>query len=115
MTLYKILKTNKWIDLSAILTIDEPEFINHMGYGGWFVGFEIQFALREDTTYISRELDDREQYVNNGHWLIGIDGKKYKDGREVYAMDVEPVCVKNMREEQFTPLFNEWKKYKDMV
>ena len=38
---------NEHIDLSHILTISDPVFVNRMGYGGLFVEFSIEFILRD--------------------------------------------------------------------
>ena len=38
---------NEHIDLSHILTISDPAFVNRMGYGGLFVEFSIEFILRD--------------------------------------------------------------------
>lgn len=41
----------KHIDLDRILDISPAIFIDRMGYGGHFVGFSIQFQLRDDAIW----------------------------------------------------------------
>lgn len=39
---------NQHIDLSHILTISDPVFVNRMGHGGLFVEFSIEYILRDN-------------------------------------------------------------------
>ena len=50
--------TGKHIDLSKIVSISDAYFIDHMGRGGWFVGFDIDFQLKDDLTKYIKEVEE---------------------------------------------------------
>jgi len=120
MNPYKIPETTKWIDLSAIIEISEPVFIDRISSNPYLVEFEITYALKDGVTRVQKELNGSEILFKEMEWfLVGIDGKHYNltdngaklDHRNlVNKMPCEPLAVKNVREQQFDPLFEAWQK-----
>ena len=64
-TIVKIF-TGKYIDLTKIVAITDAEFIDRMGYGGYYVGFTIYCQLLEKPIVYERKLDYREEKYENG-------------------------------------------------
>jgi hypothetical protein len=50
-----------WIDLDHVLAITDAGFINQMGFGGWYVGFQVVMAFRDKPLVFERELTKDEQ------------------------------------------------------
>lgn len=64
------------IDLSKVISISDAYFINKMGFGGWFVGFDIHIQLLDEPIHYSRGFVHDEYIYNDKHELIyGRDGK----------------------------------------
>lgn len=54
-----IVKTfiGKYMDLSKVVSISDAYFIDHMGHGGYFAGFEIHIQLLEKPIEYMRSID----------------------------------------------------------
>jgi len=59
--IYKSETLKRHIDLSKILSISDAHFIDRMGEGGWFVGFEILFQLQDQPLKFMRGLRDPDE------------------------------------------------------
>lgn len=73
MAIYKSELLGRHIDVSRILAISDARFIDRMGYGGWFVGFEILFQLQDKPLEYVRSLD-RSEY----EFVDGEDGSHHE-------------------------------------
>jgi hypothetical protein len=92
-----IVKTfiGKHIDLSKVIAISDAEFINRMGHGGYFVGFEIDVQLRDEPIRYERGLYYIEE--SEGKDIVyGSDGKT-------------PLAVERLQT-QIDELIGQWKK-----
>lgn len=67
----------EYIDLSKIVSISTPVFIDRMGSGGYYVGFEIKCQLLKDPIRYERkfEYDESKWYLKKHHVVYGDSGK----------------------------------------
>jgi hypothetical protein len=94
---------NKHIDLTKIVAVSDAYFIDRMGHGGWFVGFDIDVQLLDKPIKYTRPLTDGEYFYEfkadrsgRGHVLL-------------YSKDEKtPVCVENLQK-QIDGLIQQWK------
>jgi hypothetical protein len=85
----------KHIDLSKLVSISDAYFIDRMGYGGWFVGFDMHFQLMDNPILFERELvEDKEYTFHDKHQLIQEGG--------------QPIAVVNMQK-QIDEIIKAWK------
>jgi hypothetical protein len=93
-----IVKTfiGKHIDLSKLIAISDAQLIDHMGHGGWLVGFTIDVQLRDEPIKYQRQLDYDEYKFNGKHEIIyGEDGET-------------PLAVERLQT-QIEELIEQWK------
>jgi len=45
---YQLYPRGPWLDLDHVLEIEPPEFVDRMGYGGYFVELRLYLAFRDD-------------------------------------------------------------------
>lgn len=91
-----IVKTfiGKHIDLSKVIAISDARFIDRMGHGGYFVGFEIDVQLR----------DEPIKYVRGFEYIEESEGLKI-----VYGEDGNtPLAVERLQA-QIDHLVEQWK------
>jgi len=55
----------KYIDIDKVVSISEPSFIDRMGHGGFYVGFDIEVQLLEKTIEYEREFEYAEYQHNH--------------------------------------------------
>lgn len=53
MRAYHIKEQGWWVDLDHILGISEPEFVDRMGCGGYFVEFYITMTFKDSPLVVS--------------------------------------------------------------
>lgn len=111
----KIVKTfiNKYIDLSKVVSISDARFIDRMGSGGYFVGFEIEVQLLEKPIIYTRKFDYSEEgWDGKQHLVIMTDGSKIP-GRHLFSVSKKEeskiLAVKNLQN-QIDELVEQWKK-----
>jgi hypothetical protein len=68
------------IDLDAIVSVSDAYFMDHMGSGGWFVGFEIHFQLLDKPIKYVRGFRDDEQHYEMGEKTSGAFYLTFTDG-----------------------------------
>ena len=72
--------TGRYIDLDKIVSIQDAQFIDRMGSGGWYVGFGIKCQLCENDIWYERELEFSEEHFNGDYVLV------YNDNKEILAV-----------------------------
>lgn len=86
------------IDLDKIAAISDAYFMDHMGSGGWFVGFEIHMQLLDKPIKWARGFaeDEKDYSYTPGHhngvfYLVFTDGSKDTrdsvEGKTILAVD----------------------------
>jgi len=50
---YQVYPRGPWVDLDSIQEIDPPEFVDRMGFGGYFVEMRLRVAFREEPRVFS--------------------------------------------------------------
>lgn len=123
------------IDLSKIISISDARYIDRMGYGGLYVGFEIIVQLRDEPIKYERKVDQihtvnildnknsdnpaesvflMQDSIERGYHVgVIVDGKvEYHHHGHLYRVkDFDPknlICVINLQK-QIDELLNEWK------
>lgn len=98
-----IVKTfmGKHIDLSKVVSISDAEFFDRMGFGGYFVGFEMEVQLLDKPIKYERKLtyEERQQYEENH--------KKLPYGLQV-STSQSILAVRNLQK-QINELIQQWK------
>lgn len=89
------------LDLSKIVSISDAQFIDRMGYGGWYVSFEIIVQLSDNPIIYTRKFDYDEYTYNEKHELVYW---KYPNGRESKI----PLAVKRLQD-QIDGLVKQWR------
>lgn len=105
---------NRHVDLAHISSVGEAQFIDRMGHGGWFCGFDIDFFLHDTprryewmaeecggvkyTPSVSHMLEHED-----GTWLSRPDTKKHG----------ELICVRNLNARILRDIIEPWKQWKD--
>lgn len=78
-------KLGKHIDLSKLVVISDAYFMDHMGSGGYYVGFHMEFQLMERAIIYQRELTIKENpWVlegNDSYSILMTDGTVYNNIR----------------------------------
>ena len=91
----------KYIDLDKLISVSDAEFIDRMGYGGYFVGFEMRFQLQDNPMCYQRELVAPEEYIfdhENSKFILVTNNGSLK-------------CVENLQK-QIDELIEAWKSFK---
>lgn len=96
----------RYIDLSSLVEVSEPRFIDHMGYGGWFVGFNYRFAGDTEPKTYARGL--REKHGEVADYEMWYDGNHH---RFVADASGEPIAVNNLRRDMLE-LLEKWSTFK---
>lgn len=94
-----IVKTfiGKHVDLSKVVAISDAYFIDRMGFGGYYVGFDIYVQLLNEPIHFERELEREKEY------------KYTEEGfKIVRTNDGEILAVKRLQE-QIDELVEQWK------
>lgn len=96
-----IVKTfiGKYIDLSKVVSISNAKFIDRMGFGGWYVSFEIHIQLLDSPIVYTRK--------------FAYDEYKFGTSREfkkVYAKDGVTLLAVERLQAQIDDLVAQWKK-----
>lgn len=97
-----IIKTfiGKHIDLSKVVAISDARFINRMGFGGYFVGFEIHCQLLDKPIIYERKFDWDESERGDVRAII-------------YGEDEQtPLAVERLQK-QIDELIEQWKQLKE--
>ena len=118
----------RYIDLSSLVEVTDPEFVDRMGYGGWFVGFNYRFAGDEKSRTHMRELRDDVE-VKRLQPTEEHDGYKYShpllaitspNGARIFIDpqyskldDYNILAVQNMRAEM-QELLDAWQRWKEV-
>ena len=114
----KIIKNffNKHIDLSKVVSISDAYFINRMGSGGYYVGFEMEVQLLDKPIKYTREFKDNEKYWDGKQRGIIMADKHRISNRDLYILSEEEesqvLAVKNLQI-QVDELIVQWKKVID--
>lgn len=90
---YKIIEADIWVDLDTIQQIHEPEFLDMMGFGGYFIELKWQHAF-QDKQSIYRFKQEADFSVNP------IEPVKNENG--------ELIDLVRVRDEIFKPFFDAW-------
>jgi hypothetical protein len=93
-----------YIDLDKLVSVGKAEFIDRIGCGGWFVGFEMHFQLMDKPIYFERILHEPEEYSYNPNEI-----RKFQIVR---SADDKLKCVENLQK-QIDELVSDWKSFKD--
>lgn len=84
------------LDLSKVVAISDAQFIDRMGFGGWFVGFKIHIQLMDKPIEYERKFDYDEYSFNKSHEVVyGKDG-------------ITPLAVERLQS-QINELITQWK------
>lgn len=73
----------EFIDLSKIISISKAKFIDKMGRGGYYVGFEIKCQLQKEPITYTREFESDEKEFKNGKYNVIYN----ESGREILAVE----------------------------
>lgn len=108
-SIYKI-ENGPYIDLDKLIHVSEAYFIDRMGFGGWYVGFKMEFQLRETAIEFIRELNESEfQYDDEkGRHLLKLTNNELAVWVDDYK---EVLAVSNMQKIVNTLVFN-WQVYR---
>lgn len=105
-----IVKTfiGKYIDLSKVVSISDAYFINRMGHGGYFVGFEIHCQLLEQPIKYERMLDWGEE--GKGRDVKMVDGECAEPPNIFHGnqYDKDILAVHNLQK-QIDELVEQWR------
>lgn len=122
----KLSLINRHVDLSHIQSVGPAYFNNLMGSGGWFVGFSIDFILRDKPVHYEWQAGDFGNSIefrladgpfNGGHWAKYEDEtwtNNPGDGRD-HPEHGRLVCLKVLDERILRDIVEPWKAWKDTV
>lgn len=100
------------IDLSHILEISPAVFIDRMGCGGYYVGFYIQFILRDAPIWYEFNLShagDGARFIPEGFELYKYENNTYIS---LPPEEVSAACLPLLQKE-VDKIVEEWKKFKE--
>ncbi len=82
--------------MDHVLAVTEAVFHDHMGHGGWFVGFDVFMAFRDAPLRFMRDLTNDEFIFRDGEHLLKMNDGSYT--RRPYSME-GIVAVANMQKQ----------------
>jgi hypothetical protein len=106
----------KHVDLDAIIYVNHARFIDKMGSGGLYVGFEMQFRLVDAPFQWWRELkyETEQRFIHHkdsgGHHEV-----LRTNGEWVHHLEVgehELACVLTLQNEMLTQIIEPWRRRK---
>lgn len=94
-----------YIDLDHVLVVEDARFIDHMGSGGYFVGFRVVMMFRDEPLQYMEEVSGKDRYFEHKPsvgWYA-----KMEDGSErrmyEWSSDHDPnlrmLCLVEMQEQ----------------
>jgi len=100
----------EYIDLDKVVSISKARFIDRMGWGGYYVGFEIKCQLLKEPIVFERKLEhDEYEYTP-----IPIDSKFPENGyRIIYGNDNSTPLAVIRLQKQIDDLVQQWIDYKN--
>lgn len=100
------------IDLDKIVRVGDAYFIDNMGSGGWYVGFNVDVQLRDAPLEYCRELsymeENGEAKFDKCH-LLALTNGTWTSESYMVSGDTKIVAVVNLQKE-VDALVEEWKK-----
>lgn len=103
--------TGRHIDLSKIVSITDAYFINRMGSGGYFVGFEIECQLLEKPIEFEKSFDYDEYTHKDGTKVKMVNGEyqEFHGYRSGYGE--ENILAVHRLQKQVDVIIEQWKEY----
>lgn len=76
-----------WLDLDHIQAVEDAEFVDRMGFGGWYAEFRVWLMFREEPLVYSHRFDETEyRFVitpdKSHHEALLTDGSWTKDPQD---------------------------------
>lgn len=103
-----IVKTfiGKHIDLSKVVSISDAHFIDRMGSGGFYVGFEIHCQLLDQPIKYERMFEyDEADYSGHRPTPVTIQGSYH----QFYNANEEDILAVQRLQKQIDELIEQWK------
>lgn len=101
----------KHIDLSKVISISDAYFIDRMGSGGYYVGFDIQAQLLDNPIRYEREFEHCESGRDCDHrpYPLRMDGRQVPASHYHNSKTDEDIMAVIRLQEQVDELIEQWK------
>lgn len=107
-----IVKTffGKHIDLSKVVSISDAYFIDRMGSGGYYVGFDIEVQLMENPIHYRREFKWDEKDYEGSKPKVKLVNGKLEDAFTFFSDKFNTrILAVNRLQKQVDELIEQWK------
>lgn len=101
------------IDLSKIVAITDAYFINRMGNGGYFVGFDIHCQLLDEPIKYERKVERTEVDPEDHLKVLLVNGEPFDLRMMIFEEDEKSILAVHNLQNQIDELIAQWKSIKE--